>query len=269
MITQDLTLSSTEGHIVAGSAPHVSIVVATYNRLERLKRCLAGIRANVGIDHETIVVGGSSPDGTAEWLAIQPDVRFIHETQREGCTRAYNRGFRAARGTHVMWLNDDSYPLPGAVERAVEVIERPDLADVGMVAFYHNLDREWNRLDSVEHGGLVYGIYNVRGRPYANFGLLRRELLARLGYLDERYYFAAWDPDLSLKVQLEAGLKVVGCRSSLVFHEELIDERKQGDLATVEVDNRRLFEKWNLPEKFSYPDPGPAYREMLEARGLI
>jgi hypothetical protein len=40
-----------------------------------------------------------------------------------------------------------------------------------------------------------------------NFGLLRRALLERLGYLDERYYFCAWDPDLSLKVQREAGLK--------------------------------------------------------------
>jgi uridylate kinase len=26
-----------------------------------------------------------------------------------------------------MWLNDDSYPLPGAVEAAVRMIERPDL----------------------------------------------------------------------------------------------------------------------------------------------
>jgi len=248
--------------------PVVSLVIATHHRLERLKRCVAGIRANVAIDHETIVVGSGAGDGTDEWLAVQPDVRFIRETRREGATRAYNKGFRAARGRYVMWLNDDSYPLTDAVEAALWTLERPDLADVGMIAFYHNLDRERNRLDAVHRDGLTYSLYNVRGVPYANFGLLRRDLLERLGYLDERYYFCGWDPDLSLKVQFEAGLQVVGCRESLIYHEELIDERKSEDLSIVDADNAKLFAKWNLPQKCSYPDPAPAYQEMLRQRAL-
>jgi GT2 family glycosyltransferase len=249
--------------------PAVSIIIATYNRCERLKQCIAGIRTNVATSHETIVVGGSTGDGTEQWLERQSDVHFIREAKREGATKAYNKGFRAAARTYVMWLNDDSWPMPGAIESAVEMIERPDLADVGMIAFYHNLDREWNRLDSVEHNGLTYSIYNVRGTPYANFGLLRRELLERLDYLDERYYFCAWDPDLSLKVQREAGLKVIGCRKALVYHEELIDERKSDDMAVIDEDNAELFAKWNLPDKFSYPDPRPAYHALLHERSLL
>lgn len=248
--------------------PLVSIVIATYGRCDRLKRCIDGVRTNVRIAHETVVVGGLGDDESATWLASQPDIHFLRETEREGCCRAYNRGFRAARGTYVMWLNDDSWPLAGAVEAAVNMIERPDLADVGMIAFYHNLDREWNRLDSVQHDGLTYSVYNVRGAPYANFGLLRRDLLQRLGFLDERYYFCAWDPDLSLKVQREAGLKVVGCRDALVYHEELIDDRKTADMVLIAEDNARLFAKWQLPERFSYPDPAPAYRRMLQERCL-
>ena len=248
------------------ASPVVSIVIATYNRLDRLKRCLAKIRENVPVSHETIVVGGGDRDGTEAWLAQQSDIRFVQETKREGAARAYDRGFRAAIGTYVMWLNDDSYPLPGAVEAAIRMIERTDLADVGMVAFYHNLDRPRNRLDSIGHDGVTYSIYNVRGTPYANFGLLRRYLLQQVGFLDLRYYFAAWDPDLSLKVQREAGLKVIGCREALVYHEELIDDRKSADLPIVEQDNHRLFEKWNLPPKFSYPDPAPAYPAMLRER---
>lgn len=253
---------------VAVETPVVSIVIATYARLERLKRCIAGIRRNVQIGHETIVVGSGGGDGTEDWLAGQADLRFIREMTREGATRAYNKGFRAAAGRYVMWLNDDSYPLAGAVEAAVRMIERQDLADVGMIAFYHNLDREWNRLDSIDYEGQTYSIYNVRGVAYANFGLLRRELLERLGFLDERYYFCGWDPDLALKVQFEAGLKVIGCRESLVYHEELIDDRKSRDMAMIDADNGKLFAKWSLPEKFSYPDPRPAYQQMLRERGL-
>jgi GT2 family glycosyltransferase len=250
------------------STPVVSIVIATYSRCERLKRCLDMIRRNVHLPYELIVVGGGAGDGTETYLEARSDVRFIRETRREGATKAYNKGFRAATAEFVMWLNDDSYPLPGAVEAAMRMIQRTDMIDVGMVAFYHNYDRELNRLHKIEHGGSTYGIYNVRGTAYANFGLLRRDLLSRLGYLDERYYFCAWDPDLSLKVQREAGMLVLGCPEAFVYHEELIDERKQDDLTVAVEDNDKLFRKWSLPEKYSYPDPGPKYIELLKSRGL-
>lgn len=248
--------------------PVVSIVIATHNRLARLQRCIARVRENVALPVEIIVVGGSAPDGTAEWVQAQPDLRLIRETTREGATRAYNKGFRAAAAEFVMWLNDDSFPLPGAVEAAVEMIRDPALPDLGLVAFYHNFDRPWNRLHSVEHAGETYSIFNVRGVPYANFGLLRRSLLESLGFLDERYYFSAWDPDLSLKVQREAGLAVLGCPRALVYHEELIDDRKQADLPALARDNELLFAKWNLPEKFNYADPAPEYQRMLLRRGI-
>lgn len=253
----------------ARAAPAVvSIVIATRNRLALLQRCISKVREHVSSPKEIVIVDGASTDGTGAWLAQQRDLHVITEPQAEGAARAYDKGFRAARGTYVTWLNDDSYPLPGCIEAAVEMIERPDLQDVGLVAFYHNFDRERNRLDDVSYDGRRFSVFNVRGWTYANFGLLRTSLMARLGFLDLRYHFAAWDPDLSLKVQRQAGLKVIGCRQALVFHDELIDERKQGDLLALESDNAKLFEKWSLPPKNSYPDPGPAYREMLVKRGL-
>lgn len=253
--------------------PIVSIIVPTFNRLARLTRCLEKILQNVATPHEIVVVDGGSTDGSRAFLTElagrQANLRLIFEPQREGAVRAFNKGFRAARGVYVTWLNDDAYPLPGAIEAAVAMIERPDLADVGMVAMYHNWHGERNVLDRVEHKGESYQVYNVRGYPYANFGLLRRSLMERIGYADERYYFFAFDPDLALKIQLEAGLKVIGCREALVYHEEHHDERKLADLDPGAEDNAKLFAKWNLPAKNSYPDPAPAYRTMLLDRGLI
>jgi len=246
----------------------VSIVIPTFNRLERLDRCVDNIRRNVAHSTEVIVVDGGSTDGTRDRLAQRNDLRVILEPRREGAVRAFNKGFRAATGHYVMWLNDDAYPLPGSVEAAVAMIERPDLADIGIVAFYHNWHSERNVLDRVERDGETYELCHVRGYPYANFGLIRRSLLERVGYADERYYFFGFDPDLSLKVQLDEGLAVLGCRNALVHHDELHDERKQADLAIGEEDNARLFAKWNLPPRGGYPDPRPAYLKMLVDRGL-
>lgn len=251
------------------SARIVSIVVPTFNRLERLCRCIDKIRQNLTPPHETIVVDGGSTDGSREWLAKQADLHVILEEQREGAVKAFNRGFRAAKGDYVMWLNDDAYPLPGAVAHAVTMLERPDLADLGMVAFYHNWNCERNVLDRVEQQGITYAMCHVRGYPYANFGLLRRSLLETVGFADERFYFFGFDPDLSLKVQIHENLKVIGCRNALIHHDEHHDDRKISDLTAGDKDNAKLFAKWNLPEPGDYPNPTPAYLQMLRDRNLL
>ncbi len=247
----------------------VSVVVPSFNRFERLARCIDKILQNVTHPSEVIVVDGGSTDGTREWLTGRADLRVILEPRREGAVKAFNKGFKAATGYYVMWLNDDAFPLPGSVEAAVAMMERPDLADLGIVAFYHNWHSERNVLDRVERDGERYEICHVRGFPYANFGLIRRSLLAKIGLADERYYFFGFDPDLSLKVQLQEGLKVIGCRGAFIHHEEHHDERKHADLAVGQKDNAALFAKWDLPERGRYPDPAPAYHRMLIDRGLL
>jgi len=245
----------------------VSIVVPTFNRFNRLQRCREKIQSNVSVSHQVIVVDGGSTDGTREWLSRQSDLRLILESRREGAVRAFNKGFRVATGRYVMWLNDDAFPLPGSVEAALKMIEQPDCGDVGMVAFYHHWQSERNVLDRVEQHGRTYAMCHVRGYPFANFGLLRRELLEHVGYADERFYFFGFDPDLSLRIEIEQGLKVIGCRRALVHHDEYHDERKVEDLAVGEEDNRKLFAKWNLPPPGQYPDPTPGYQRMLKERG--
>jgi GT2 family glycosyltransferase len=257
----------------------VSIVVPTFNRLERLRRCVDKIRRHVRHPFELIVVDGGSTDGSRAWLSrpqaagdgvdegpLPPSgsaVRVILEDRREGAVAAFNKGFRAATGHYVMWLNDDAYPLPGAVEAAVAMIERPDLPDLGMVAFYHNWHSERNVLDRVWHDGASYELCHVRGYPYANFGLLRRSLLEKVGFADDRYYFFGFDPDLALKIQLLERLRVLGCRGALIHHDEHQDARKLADLSEGSEDNEKLFAKWELPAPGEYPDPRPAYETLL------
>jgi GT2 family glycosyltransferase len=91
-------------------------------------------------------------------------------------------------------------------------------------------------------------------------------LLERIGFADERFFFFGFDPDLSLKVQIDEGLLVLGCREALVHHEEDIDDRKLQDLAQGALDNKYLFEKWALPEPGTYPDPQPGYSDVIRRK---
>lgn len=248
--------------------PIVSIVIPTFNRFDRLRRCLDKITQNAPPHREVIVVDGGSKDGTREFLKSRSDLNVILEPQREGAVKAFNRGFRAASGEYVMWLNDDAWLMPGSLQAALTMIERPDLPSLGMVAFYHNWRSDRNILDQVVHDGQTYSLCHVRGHLYANFGLLRRSLLKSLGFADERFYFFGFDPDLSLRIQREAGLLVLGCRRALIHHDELHDERKLEDLDRGIEDNAKLFAKWVLPPPGGYPDPRPAYASLVTSLGI-
>jgi GT2 family glycosyltransferase len=230
----------------------LSIVIPTYNRAASLASCLTATQNAARCAVEIVVVDGASTDETPTALAAAREslgdrLQVIPEPRREGFVRAANKGFRAARGRYLMWLNDDARPLPGALERAIEQLEFSPHT-VGMVALFHAAHGTRNVAFEAQHLGRSFHVLHVRGTLYANFGMARRALFERLGYFDERYFLHGADPDFSLKVWHE-GLSVVPAFGALVDHDELPDERREQDRDRGAADNAKLFEKWDLPDR--------------------
>jgi GT2 family glycosyltransferase len=201
------------------------------------------------------VVDGASSDHTPQVLdrcrwQLGERLKVIREEQREGFVRAANKGFRAASGRNLMWLNDDARPLRECLDRAVSQIDG-EPASTAFVALFHR----WNTMKNIAyemlHDHRIYRLCHVRGTLYANFPVGRRETFEKLGYLDERFYFFAADPDLSLKAW-HAGMRVVPAYSAVIDHEQLEDQRRRADNPWAEKDNVKLFEKWDLPAKQPY-----------------
>jgi GT2 family glycosyltransferase len=230
----------------------LSIVIPTTNRAASLASCLVATRNAIKYTHEIIVVDGASNDGTRAVLEVAREamgdrLQVIQERQREGFVRAANKGFRAARGRYLMWLNDDARPLPGSLDRAIEQLEMSP-PTVGLAALFHPAQTTRNIAFQVQDRGRAFHLLHVRGTLYANFGMGRRELFERLGFFDERYFLNGADPDFSLKVW-HAGLSVVPAEGALIDHDELHDERRDADRDRAASDNSNLFEKWDLPHK--------------------
>jgi GT2 family glycosyltransferase len=230
----------------------LSIVIPTYNRAALLERSLRSLHRTVGCDFEVIVVDGASTDGTVDVLTRSADLlggrlKVIAEPTRQGFVRAANRGFRAATGRHMTWLNDDARPLSGALDTAVDAMDAAP-ADLGFLALFHRWHSPNNVAHEAWHNGRAYQVCHVRGTLYANFCVGRRATFERLGLFDERYYFYAADPDLSLKAW-HAGLRVVPLVGAYVEHDEHEDDRRAADADRGRQDNERLFAKWDLPPR--------------------
>jgi GT2 family glycosyltransferase len=230
----------------------LSIVVPTCNRAELLQRCLTSIAAATHCPHEVIVVDGASEDHTQKVLESLRSqwgdrLRVVREERREGFVRATNKGFAAAEGKYLTWINDDARPLDGAFDSAIEQLQRCD-PSVGLVAMFHQWNHPRNIAYQLHRGRRVYRLCHVRGTLYANFPMGLRSTYQRLGFFDEGYYVCAADPDLSLKCW-DAGLRVEPAWGAAIEHEEHHDGRRAADSARGQLDNQRLFQKWRLPSR--------------------
>lgn len=94
----------------------LTIIVPTFRREAYLPPLFAAVateRASIPEAVDLILVD-NSPEGSAQAAAgMAPDfVRYVHEP-RTGVARARNRGVAEARGSHVIFLDDDETPAPG------------------------------------------------------------------------------------------------------------------------------------------------------------
>lgn len=99
--------------------PDLSIVIATYNRAERLRACLDALRDQTppAKDLEVVLVVDGSTDGTRELLAHYQasfTLRALWQANA-GQPRALNRGVAEASGIFCLLLDDDVLAGPRLV----------------------------------------------------------------------------------------------------------------------------------------------------------
>lgn len=105
------------------SKPKFSIVTASYNGLDYLKRCCASVADQEGVEVEHIIVDGGSTDGTPEWLKTQSHLRWVSEKDN-GMYDAINKGLRMAKGDLLAYLNCDEQYLPGTLAAVADYFEQ-------------------------------------------------------------------------------------------------------------------------------------------------
>ncbi|MFE7277052.1 glycosyltransferase family 2 protein [Streptomyces sp. NPDC057623] len=113
------------------AAPAVSVIIAAYNAMPYLTRCITSVaEQSIGQDElEIIVVNDGSTDGTAEELArladAYPGLISIFEQENSGGPSApRNVGLDHARGRFVFFLDADDYLGPEALDRMVAMAEK-------------------------------------------------------------------------------------------------------------------------------------------------
>ncbi|MBL8860560.1 MAG: glycosyltransferase [Planctomycetes bacterium] len=228
-----------------------SVLVVSYDALDKTKNCLEALRRTTDPRHpiEIVVVDNGSRDGSAEWLAAQPDIVLLHNAANEGAPRARNQALARARGEYLVFLDNDVVVTQGWLGRLLYHAEVDAQSGcVGPVTNRagHNQEVPWEgsrSLAELERCSEERAIAQRRKFRFQTLMtsfcmLVRRAVVDEIGGFDER--FSPWgfeDDDFSMRAAL-AGFRNRVALDVFVRHDHYGGQKAQ-------VHNELLARNWS------------------------
>lgn len=240
----------------AGAGTDLSIIIVNWNTIGLLRDVLGSIRdhggqGKDGITIEVIVVDNASTDGSPAMVTTEfPETVLIRNAENRGFAAANNQGFEVARGRHLLLLNSDTLILGDVLGASVRYLDtheevgamgcrvlNPDrtmqrscqmypgllnlalqvsgLSRLSWPAFFgRQLMMDWQR-DSAREVETISGCYLI----------LRREVLAGVGPLDEDFFFFGEETDWCRRMR-DAGWRLMFVPVGEIIHHGSASARK-------------------------------------------
>ncbi len=224
----------------------LSVVIVSFNARDYLRRCLGSLYEHTeGIAYEVIVVDNASWDGSAEMVESEfPQASLIRCSANVGFAAACNRGIVQAKGEFILLLNPDTEIADNAFAPMVAYCrQQPQVGILGpkLLNSDGSLQLSCRRFPS--H---LTGLFNrqsilTRLLPRNRFSsrylmsdwnhdsiaevdwlsgactLLRRQMLADIGLLDEGFFMYIEDVDICYRAH-QGGYRVVYFPQAMVTH---------------------------------------------------
>ncbi len=237
----------------------VTVVVVTWNALKYTQTCFTTLQENTDFPHyDLIVVDNGSTDGTREYLQSLPRAKVIYNERNLGFARANNLAIRAADPeSDIVLLNND-----------VEIYQRDWLSQLQSTA---HTREDWGIVGCrlcwpdgiLQHAGAYMPIetwwgqqigarekdvnqYNsIREVEAVVFACvyIRRDVIDRVGLIDERYFAYFEDTDFCFKAK-RAGYKTVCCGAvTLVHHQNVSTQVNNVDFFRLFGKSQKIFKK--------------------------
>ena len=207
----------------------VAAVVVTYNRLADLKLCLDSLRGQTRPLDRIFVINNGSTDGTAEWLATQPDLAVTTQANLGGAG-GFATGIQTAYDAGYTWLwcmDDDCLAEPDAL---AALLASPNLGPCiknamsvsasnseELAFFVDRPNRSYRKVTDMTSQDLVYGVAS-----FFNGTLIHSEVVKAIGVPDKALFI--WGDEVEYMTRAQKhGFPIVTVPRSVFHHPASFD----------------------------------------------
>ncbi len=247
---KDIVLNETENVLVSTSEeilsdginiadkknPLVSIIMLTFNQLADTKTTVESLfKHTQDVNYELIFVdNGSTKDDTKTYLeelkSAHSNIKVIYNDENLGFACANNQGIEISEGEYVLLLNNDVILTDGWLKRMLEIAQSDKKAGLVVPCTNHasgkqvvvfdgtaedeNEIQEFAKATLIKNAGLWLSINRAIGFCM----LLKREVLFKIGVLDEMFGPGGYeDYDYCMRIKY-AGYDIIMAADTFVFH---------------------------------------------------
>ena len=220
----------------------LSIIIVNYNTKRLTLDCLRSIFSYLDgkISFEVIIVDNGSRDGSKEAFRefglARDNVHVIESDTNLGFAKGNNIGIKKSVGKQVLLLNSDTYLIDDSIIQAVRYLDsQPDVFGCGctLLEADGSIGPSYGRFPEL---GVVFDeiitLHFTRLRavvprrpsvirpidfPCGAFFLIKRELLDKVGLLDENFFMYSEEADLAKRAK-KAGYRIVHFGPARLVH---------------------------------------------------
>lgn len=220
----------------------ISIIITTYNRVDKLDKCLKAYNKQTlpNNKYELIVVDDGSKDKTKGVVKKYKNVRYIYQ-KNSGQGIARNNGISKAKSEVLLLGQDDIIPAKDFVEQHLKCHLRHPEKNIAVLGFttWHPALQVNQYMKWMTNGSSILGMFGghqfayekLKNKSEADYNFfytsnisLKRELLEKYPF-DPSFSGYGWeDIELGYRLYKKVGLKIKYNPNAVAYHDHAMDE---------------------------------------------
>lgn len=238
----------------------LSIVIVTYNSSIFIKECIGSLLNQSDLlKKEIIVIDNASSDDTAKIIKFNfPAVNLLQNYRNLGFAKANNHGAKVSQGKYILFLNPDTIIQNATLEKMIQFMEiNSDAGIIGPKLLYPDgsLQFSCRQFYTVRAilmrrtflGKLFPNSKSLKNHLMSDWNhntikdvdwvlgaclMIRRDILEKAGYFDEKYKIYFEDVDLCYRVK-KLGYKVYYFPEATAIHYHQRESAKKLSMKTI------------------------------------
>jgi len=207
------------------------IIIPVWNQLEATQGCVESIIKKTTYPYRLILVdNGSGPETKAYLEGLKnkgtPEVTLVRNEENLGYVKAVNQGLKVSSAPYVCIMNNDTVPGVDWLENMVKFAEAHK--EIGLANPLCDGHQDLSIDDYAKRVAGNGDRYMEMNQCFGFCTLIKREVIDKIGYLDEAFGMGGYDDtDYSMRA-LKAGYLCASVHSSYVYHKKHVSFKAMG-----------------------------------------